>query len=123
MKHQKGGTPTCNRVETDDINCITVRCVDYQKGKFNSKPETVCYNKSEWLEFFDEVVQSKYWYNQKTGESTWINPINKKKSPIKIADTNNKKFDELLYEGGKSKKRRRKRKTNRKRKTKRNKKA
>lgn len=108
MKKQTGGKLTCNRVETIETNdnCVSVSCVDYEKGIFNSKTHRECPStSSEWIKYYDEDAKSNYWYNPKTGVATWIPQT-----------------------GGKSKKRQKnetrqkKRKTNKKRKTKRNKK-
>lgn len=30
--------------------------------------------KGEWEEFFDAQAKAKYWFNQATGEASWVNP-------------------------------------------------
>jgi hypothetical protein len=32
-------------------------------------------NPKDWEEFYDESARAKYWYNKKTGEASWINPL------------------------------------------------
>jgi hypothetical protein len=32
-------------------------------------------NPKDWEEFFDESARAKYWYNKKTGEASWVNPL------------------------------------------------
>jgi hypothetical protein len=103
MKQQNGGELRCNRIPGND-KCISVSCVDYEKGIFNSNVKTKCSNEKnnkKWIKYYDDQANANYWFNNETGEATWIPQEN---------------------EGGKSKKRQKKRKTNRKRKTKRNKK-
>jgi hypothetical protein len=29
----------------------------------------------EWAEFFDESAEANYWFNNTTGEASWINPF------------------------------------------------
>ena len=31
-------------------------------------------NENAWAEFFDESAQANYWFNDVTGEASWINP-------------------------------------------------
>ena len=103
MKKQTGGKLTCHREKTED-NCITDKCVDYEKEIIDAIKHTDCTTdakKNDWRMYYDEEAEAYYWYNNETGEATWIPQKN---------------------EGGKSKKRQKKRKTNKKRKTKRNKK-
>ena len=40
-------------------------------GNYGNEPETV---NMEWGEFFDESAQANYWFNNSTGEASWINP-------------------------------------------------
>jgi hypothetical protein len=30
---------------------------------------------TDWEEFYDPSAKAKYWYNNKTGEASWINPF------------------------------------------------
>ena len=32
----------------------------------------------EWTEFFDESAEANYWFNNVTGEASWINPFSRK---------------------------------------------
>ena len=32
-------------------------------------------NPKDWEEFYDEAAKAKYWYNKKTGEASWVNPL------------------------------------------------
>ena len=33
-------------------------------------------DETEWVEFFDEEVGAKYYYNERTGEASWVDPSN-----------------------------------------------
>jgi hypothetical protein len=69
----KGGKLTCNRSSADNEGCIKLKCVDYEKGMYNSFTREEC-NKNGWVEYFDEEAKARYWYNWDTEEATWLNP-------------------------------------------------
>lgn len=71
----RGGTLSCRRNKIDN-NCITVSCVDYQKGKYNSESKTECNAQRDvgWEKFWDTEANCHYYYNHSTGEATWIKP-------------------------------------------------
>jgi hypothetical protein len=41
----------------------------------STKQQKPAVNKSDWEEFYDPSAKAKYWYNNKTGEASWINPF------------------------------------------------
>jgi flavin-dependent dehydrogenase len=130
MKKQTGGKSSCRREKTKG-NCITYKCVDYEKEIYEAIEHEDCTTdakNNDWRMHYDEEAHAFYWHNSRTGQASWIYPDNKKKTSIQIANTNTNEFDKLNKlldepdKGGKSKKRQKRRKTNKKRKTKRNKK-
>jgi hypothetical protein len=79
----RGGKLTCNRTEEGDSDCLTLSCVDYEKGMFNSFKQVDCNIPQGWKKYRDDEAQANYWYNHDTGEATWLDPSNrggKKKS-------------------------------------------
>ena len=74
---KKGGKLSCRRSDDqNDENCIKINCVDYEKNIFNSFSYDSCSKiNDEWTKYYDGNADANYWYNSKTGEATWINPI------------------------------------------------
>ena len=70
----KGGTLRCNRTEERDSECLTLSCVDYEKGMFNSFKQVECNPTKGWKKYRDNEADANYWYNHDTGEATWSDP-------------------------------------------------
>jgi len=71
----KGGKLTCRRVRPDKQNCIKLKCIDREKNIHDGFETEECDIKTEWEKYRDDQALANYWYNWKTGEATWINPL------------------------------------------------
>ena len=70
----RGGKLTCSRKHPDNnSDSITLSCVDYKNKIFNSFDKIASVT-TGWVEYYDEQLKSKYWYNWDTGEATWLPP-------------------------------------------------
>ena len=103
---KRGGKLTCKRMpvepdaESMDSNCIQIKCVDYEKGLYDSTPMVDCTMNRDWTEYYDEEVKARYYYNKSTGEASWLNPtLNKKSQEIAPPpETEYSSFDRLYRE-------------------------
>lgn len=48
---------------------------DPKAGAATGKDERKKAKRSDWEEFYDAAAQAKYWFNKKTGEASWVNPL------------------------------------------------
>lgn len=88
----RGGKLSCKRTKDVDSDCLTVSCVDYEKGIFNSFKQIDC-NKEQsgWVRYFDVEAKAYYWYNHDTGEATWYNNLSTTKGGKKRRSKKSKK--------------------------------
>ena len=70
----RGGKLTCNRTEECESDCLTLSCVDYEKGIFDSFNQVECNPTQGWKKYRDDEAEANYWYNHDTGEATWLDP-------------------------------------------------
>jgi hypothetical protein len=85
----------CTRFETKRTGCMGLKCkisgVYDNKFVEVGKNIEICNNQyigDDWYTYFDNEAQAHYFYNENTGEATWIPPkIDKNDSPTSSPDS------------------------------------
>ena len=80
-----GGKFSCHREksdegdegdEGDDKNCNKYKCVNFEKGMYNSVSFKECQGatSSPWSKHWDPEASAFYYFNEKTLHATWVPP-------------------------------------------------